>query len=85
MPMSDSLAIFLHHGDRVEGIVHTTRPELLAEIDRFDLHALQPPRYAPHPTVELVSEGRAILTLAQLKGLLHTLEHAIAEGTVDAA
>lgn len=79
MPMSNSLAVFLYHGDRVEGIVHATRPELLHEIDVFDPHALQPPRYAKFPTVELVSEGRAILTLAQLKGLLHTLEHAIGD------
>lgn len=79
MPMSDSLSIFLHHGDRVEGIVHTTQPQMLHEIDAFDPHALQPPRYAKFPTVELVSEGRAILTLAQLKGLLHTLEHAIGD------
>ena len=89
MAVPRSLSITMFYRDRVEGIVHVPdramdaprwSPDGLAG-DCEQLHASYWERdafgapLAKHPVLELeVEGGRTVLTLAQLKGLLHTLE-----------
>ncbi len=83
MPLPNSLEVLLHWDNRVEGIVHATDHRAIDEVSSFSAGLVDDHRRnVRHPMVELRSEGRAVLSLAQLKGLLHTLE---AEMTKDDA
>lgn len=75
MPLTNSIEVFLHWDNRVEGIVHATSAQAIREVSPFSAGQIdRAERAVRHPMVELRSEGHAVLSLAQLKGLLHTLE-----------
>jgi len=85
MPLPNSLEVLLHWDNRVEGIIHATDQRAIDEVSPFSAGlADRDQRAVRHPMVELRSEGRAVLSLAQLKGLLHTLEAEMMKDTARA-
>lgn len=85
MPLANTLAIYLHWANRVEGIVHASSGAALVSIDPYAPGTVDDAgRDVRLPMVELVTEGRAVLSLAQLKGLVHDLEAEMMKDTADA-